>query len=63
MGKAPSRVRLIMRSKRVVAWLRLVLKDCPESAGTYKIQAQAILAGLAAAGVETALRLQHEMEA
>ena len=51
------------RPARVVAWLRLVLKDRPEAAGAYKSQVQAILDGLAADGVEPALRLQREMEA
>ncbi len=51
------------RQSWVVAWLRLVLKDPPEAAGTYKDQAQAILDGLATAGVDSALRLQREMEA
>ncbi|MGH3275223.1 MAG: hypothetical protein ACRDNZ_12980, partial [Streptosporangiaceae bacterium] len=51
------------RSTRVVAWLRFVLKDRPEAAGAYKSQAQAILDGLAADSVESALRLQSEMEA
>jgi hypothetical protein len=41
----------------VVAWLRFVLKDRPEVAGDYRGQAQAILDGLAAAGVEAALLL------
>jgi hypothetical protein len=51
------------RSSLVVAWLQLVLKDRPEAAGAYKSQVQAILDGLAADGVESALRLQREMEA
>ena len=51
------------RPARVVAWLRLVLKDRPEAAGAYKSQVQAILDGLAADGVEPAIRLQREMEA
>jgi hypothetical protein len=51
------------RSGLVVGWLRFVLKDRPEAAGSYKSQIQAILDGLAADGVESALRLQHEMEA
>ena len=46
----------------VVAWLQLVFKDRPEAAGAYKSQVQAILDGLAADGVESALRLQREME-
>ena len=45
------------RSAWVVAWLQLVLKDRPEAAGAYKSQVQAILDGLAADGVESALRL------
>jgi hypothetical protein len=51
------------RSALVVAWLQLVLKDRPAAAGAYKSQVQAILDGLAADGVESALRLQREMEA
>jgi hypothetical protein len=51
------------RSSWVVAWLRLVLKDRTEAAGVYKNHAQAILDGLAAVGVEAAIRLQREMEA
>lgn len=51
------------RSAQVVAWLRFVLKDRPEAAGAYKSQVQAILDGLAADGLEPALRLQREMEA
>jgi hypothetical protein len=46
----------------IVAWLRFALKDRPEVAGDYRGQAQAILDGLAASGVEAALRLQREME-
>lgn len=51
------------RPSMVVAWLRFVLKDRPEAAGGHRGQAQAILDGLAAAGVEAALQLQREMEA
>lgn len=51
------------RPSLVVDWLRLVLNDRPEAAGVYKSQVQAILDGLAADGVEPALRLQREMEA
>jgi len=47
-------------SRIVVAWLRLVLKDHPRAAGTYEAAAQHIPDGLAAAGHEAALRLQHE---
>ena len=48
---------------RTVAWLRFVLAEHPEVAGTHKAAAQNILDGLARAGHETALKLQHEMEA
>jgi len=50
------------RAGTAVTWLRFVLKDRPEVTGDYRGQAQAILDGLAAAGVEVALRLQREME-
>jgi len=48
---------------RTVSWLRFVLAEHPEVAGTHKAAAQNILDGLARAGHETALKLQHEMEA
>ena len=51
------------RPSMVVAWLRFVLAERPEVAGTPKAAAQNILDGLARAGHETALKLQHEMEA
>jgi len=54
---------IMRRPSIVVAWLRLILKDRPEAAGTYTARAQHILDGLAAAGHEAALRLQQEMEA
>jgi hypothetical protein len=54
---------IMRRPGIVVAWLRLVLKDHPETAGAYRARAQHILDGLAAAGHEAALMLQREMEA
>lgn len=50
-------------SGRTVAWLRFILADSPRAAGDHKFAAQLVLDGLAAAGHEGALRLQHEMEA
>ncbi|WEO94653.1 hypothetical protein A6P39_011915 [Streptomyces sp. FXJ1.172] len=55
--------QIIRRPTMVVAWLRLVLKNQPQAAGSYKPNVQNMLDRLAAAGQEAALQLQRELEA